>query len=143
MRLTLPRLAKALTPLPLLIACVTGAATGQSPNVITAPEVAHTRAATAYDAVRQIRPEMLRYRSPGTLQLFSTSEAGVAVDNNLLGGIEVLRGIPAADVARIEFLDSWQTAKKFGLESRDGIILVATRDSSGSQLSMTGSRSSR
>jgi hypothetical protein len=105
--------------------------------------VAHTRAATAYDAVRQIRPEMLRYRSPGTLQLFSTSEAGVAVDNNLLGGIEVLRGIPAADVARIEFLDSWQTAKKFGLESRDGIILVATRDSSGSQLSMTGSRSSR
>ena len=143
MRLTLPRLVKALTPLPVLIACATGVATGQNPNVITAPDVAHTRAATAYDAVGQIRPEMFRYRSPGSLQLFSTSQAAVVVDNALLGGIEVLRGIPAADVARIEYLNSWKTAKKYGLESRDGIILVATRDSSRAQLSMTGSRSSR
>ena len=92
MWLSLPRLAGVLSPFPILIACASTGA--HDANVITAPELSRSKAPNAYDAIRQIRPEMLRTRDPGSLMYFKASQPVVAVDNTLVGGVEALRTLP-------------------------------------------------
>ena len=130
MRLTLSRLAGFVSPLPILIACAAGGATAQSANVVTAPELAHSRATNTYDAIRQTRPELLRERAPGSLMLFSARHPAVAVDNVLVGGIETLQAIPPGDVARIEYVSAWKATKRYGPGFADGIMLVEKRTGS-------------
>ena len=76
MWLSLPRLVGALSPFPILIACASAGA--HDANVITAPELSRSKAPTAYDAVRQIRPEMLRTRDPGAIVYFKARQPVVA-----------------------------------------------------------------
>ena len=135
MRLNLSRLAGVVAQLPILIACAAGGATAQSANVITASELAHSRATNTYDAIRQTRPELLRERAPGSLMLFSTRYPTVAVDNILVGGIEMLQAIPPGDVARIEYVSAWKATKKYGAGFHEGILLVERRTGSEVNLS--------
>jgi hypothetical protein len=137
MRLTIGKLAGVIAPLPILLACASSGATGQDANVITAPELARGGAGSTYDAIRHIRPEMLRSRDPGSLLLFKARSPVVAVDNRVLGGVDALRTIPADQVARLEYVSEWKAANRYGRTFRDGIVLVQTRDSSGGQLSMS------
>jgi hypothetical protein len=123
MWLTLPRLVGVLSPLPLLIACASGAPA----NVITAPELDQAGARNAYDAIREIRPEMLRTRSSGSLMLFSASKPSVAIDNTVIGGVEALRGIPTDSVTRIEYVSEWHATKAFGPGFDNGLMLVTMR----------------
>jgi hypothetical protein len=136
MQLTFSKLAGALSPLPILLACAAGGATGHDPNVITAPELAGSRAGNAYEAIDQIRPEMLRSRDPGSLMLFKARRPAVAVNNSLVGGVEALRAIPVDQVTRLEYVNSWKAANRYGMTFGDGILLVMRRDSSGNQLSV-------
>jgi hypothetical protein len=130
MWLTFPRLIGALSPLPLLLACASGGAMARDANVITAPELSRSRAANAYDAIRRVRPEMLRSRDPGSVVFFKASRPAVAIDDSLAGGVEVLRAIPVVEVARIEYVSAWQAATRFGSTFGDGIVLVAKRPGS-------------
>lgn len=134
MWLTLSRLVGAISPLPILIACASGGATGRDANVITAPELSRSGAANAYDAIRQIRPELLRSRDPGTLVYFKASRPAVAVDNTILGGVEVLRAMPRDTVARIEYVSPWQAAKRYGSTFGNGVMLIETRSISEAEL---------
>ena len=127
MWLSFPRLVAALGPLPILVAC---ASSGLDRNVITAPELSRSRATSAYDAIRQIRPELLRARDPGALVYFRASRPLVAVDNTVVGGVEVLRAIPVAKVARIEFVDGWKATKAYGSGFGNGVMLIETRPDS-------------
>ena len=122
---TFPRFVRAFSPLPMLIGC----ALGGSPNVIATPALEQTEAKNAYDAIRQIRPEMLLARPSGSLMLFTSIQPAVAIDNTVVGGLEVLRATPVKDVARIEYVNSWKAAKAYGMELPDGIVLVTRRDS--------------
>jgi hypothetical protein len=134
MWLSFPRLVGALSPLPILIACATSGATGHDPNVITAPELSSSRATNAYDAIRQIRPEMLRTRDPGTLVYFKASRPVVAIDNTLVGGVEVLQAMSLDKVARIEYVSGWKAAKRYGQTFGNGIMLIETRLGSEAEL---------
>jgi hypothetical protein len=134
MWLSLPRLVGAISPLPILIACASGGATARDPNVITAPELSRSRATNAYDAIRQIRPELLRTRDPGSLVYFKTNRPAVAVDNTLVGGVEVLRAMPLDTVARIEYLSAWKAAKRYGSSFGNGVMLIETRSVSEAEL---------
>jgi hypothetical protein len=127
MRRTLARLGGALSPLPILIACASGGSMGGDPNVITAPELSQSQAATAYDAIRQIRPEMLRNRDSGTLLLFSARRPVVAVDDSVAGGVDVLRALPTHEVGRIEYVSAWEAGKRYGPGFGNGLVLVARR----------------
>src|SRR4051794_361879 len=71
------RLAGAFSPLLILLACASG---GAQANMITAPELSRSRAANAYDAIRRVRPEMLRNRDAGGLLFFQPRSAALAVD---------------------------------------------------------------
>jgi hypothetical protein len=130
----LPRLAGALSLL--LTGCGFGAATAGSQNVIASPALEQSQAASAYDAIRQLRPEMLRSRSSGSLAFFTPRQPAVAVDNIIVGGLEVLRAIPVHEVTRIEYVNSWMAAKQYGLKLPDGIVLVARRTASEPALSL-------
>jgi outer membrane cobalamin receptor len=127
MWLRFPQIVAVLSPLPILIACASG---GVDPNVITAPELTRSQATSTYDAIRDIRPEMLRARDPGTLVYFKASQPLVAVDNTLVGGVELLRAIPVDQVARIEFVAGYRAAKLYGLGFGNGIMLIETRPDS-------------
>jgi hypothetical protein len=132
MWLNLPRVLAALSPPPILIACA--GASAHDPNVITAPELARSRATSAYDAIRQIRPELLRTRDPGALVYFKTNRPLIAVDNTLVGGIEALRAIPVHKVARIEYVNAWKAARRYGTGFGNGVMLIETRPDSAPQL---------
>jgi hypothetical protein len=125
MWLSLPRLAGALSPVPILIACASAGA--PDPNVITAPELGSSKAHNVYDAIRQIRPEMLRTRDPGSVVYFNARRPAVAVNNSLVGGVEVLRTLPADQVARIEYVNPWLAARSYGAGFGSGLVLIETR----------------
>ena len=125
MWLSLPRLVGVLSPFPILLACASGGA--RNANVITAPELGRSQAGNAYDAIRQIRPEMLRTRDPGAMVYFKARQPVVAVDYTLVGGVEVLRTLPTGKVARIEYVNSRVAAKRFGTGFKDGVMLIETQ----------------
>lgn len=133
MWLSLPRLVGVLSPLPILIACAS--AGGHDASVITAPELSRSKARNAYDAIRQIRPEMLRTRDLGTIVYFKARRPAVAVDNAFVAGVELLRTLPTDKVARIEYVDSWVAARRYGTGMWNGVVLIETRaDSEGSSV---------
>jgi hypothetical protein len=132
MWLSLPRLAGVLSAFPILLACASAGA--HDANVITAPELSRSQAGNAYDAIRQIRPEMLRNRDPGTLVYFKPRQPVVAVDNTLVGGVEVLRTLPTAKLARIEYVSPWVAAKRYGTGFGNGVMLVETRADSAPEM---------
>ena len=140
MWLSLPRLVGVLSPFPILIACASAGA--HHANVITAPELSRSKARSAYDAIQQIRPEMLRTRDPGALVYFKARQPVVAVDYSLVGGVDVLRTLPTGKVARIEYVDSWVAAKRFGTGFGDGVMLIETRADSEPEFA-AGASSSR
>jgi hypothetical protein len=132
MWLNLPRFVGALSPFPILIACAsTGALDG---SVIAGPELRRSKAPNAYAAIRQIRPEMLRSRDPGSVVYFTPRQPALAVDNVLVGGVEVLRTVPTDKVARIEYVDPWVAARRYGTGFADGVMLVETRADSEPEL---------
>jgi hypothetical protein len=140
MWLSLPRLAGVLSPFPILVACASAGA--RDANVITAPELSSSKARNAYEAIHQIRPEMLRTRDPGTVVYFKASQPLVAVDNTLVGGVEVLRTLPTSKVARIEYVNSWAAAKRYGTGFGNGLVLIETRADSEPEFA-AGASSSR
>jgi hypothetical protein len=133
MWLSLPRLVGALSPLPILIACASGGA-ARDPSVITAPELSRSRAANTYDAIRHIRPELLRTRDSGSLLFFTERRPVVAVNDTLAGGVEVLQALPVDEVARIEYVSAWGAASRYGWRFGNGIMLVTKRAGSAPEL---------
>ncbi len=136
---SLPRLLGVLSPLPILLACASTGA--RDPNVITAPELSRSEAPNTYDAIRRIRPEMLRDRDHGTLVYFKERHPVVAVDQTVVGGVEVLRTLPAGRVARIEYINSWEAAKRYGTGFENGVMLIETRADSQPDLAVESSSS--
>jgi hypothetical protein len=124
-----------LSPLPILIACASGGATARDPNVITAPELGRSRAANTYDAIRRLRPEFFRARESGALLYFTARRPVVAVDNTLVGGVEMLRDLPLDQVVRIEYVSAWKATKRYGSGFGEGIVLVAKRTDAETELS--------
>ncbi|HYC31010.1 MAG TPA: hypothetical protein VEB59_01915 [Gemmatimonadales bacterium] len=131
MRSRFPRLAAVLSPLPILLACASAGA--RDSHLITAPELSRGTPGTAYDAIRRIRPEMLRTRDPGSMVYFKPSRPAVAVDNILVGGVDVLRHLPAVEAARVEYVDSWVAARRYGMGFGNGLLLIETRADSVSE----------
>jgi hypothetical protein len=136
---SLPRLLGVLSPLPILLACASTGA--RDPNVITTPELSRSEAPNTYDAIRRIRPEMLRDRDHGTLVYFKERHPVVAVDQTVVGGVEVLRTLPAGRVARIEYINSWEAAKRYGTGFENGVMLIETRADSQPDLAVESSSS--
>ena len=75
---------------------------------------------SAYDAVAALRPMWLNKRGPdGSIQVY--------VDDNHVGGIEMLRSVRISSITTIKHLDGIQAPARYGIGHEQGAILVSTR----------------
>jgi len=75
---------------------------------------------SAYDAVAALRPMWLNKRGPdGVIQVY--------VDENHVGGIEMLRSVRISSISMIKHLDGIQAPARYGIGHEQGAILVSTR----------------
>jgi hypothetical protein len=120
---TIIRLAAGLS-VPVLLAGAAAPAAAQDRVGITAPELAQSGASTVYDAIRRLRPQLLRARPSGYLLYFTERRPAVAVNEEVKGGLEVLQNMPVGEVANVEYLDARGAKQRYGIEAADGLVLV-------------------
>ncbi len=96
-----------------------------SSNVITQAEIERSGATTAMQAIRQIRPSMLRTNAI-TIQ---GADPGVVVysDGMKLGGTETLDQLSVSDIKRIEYLSATDATQRFGTGHPHGAILLTRK----------------
>lgn len=111
-----------------LAACATGrvAPLQDDPDAITSAELSHSKAASVYEAITQLRPRFLRTRGPSSLLNASAMEPAVIVDHTFLGGIEELVDIPLRDVEAVRYLAAWDATTRHGPGYANGVIEVTT-----------------
>ena len=75
---------------------------------------------SAYDAIAALRPMWLNKRGPD-------GEVQVYVDENHVGGVEMLRTQRTASISIMRHLDGIQASARYGLGHDQGAILISTR----------------
>lgn len=98
-----------------------------SSDVLTRDEIVASSAATAYDAVRQLRPNFMRSRGQSSIQSPGAAMPVVYVDNIARGGLDALRDIRAGDVAEIRYVSASDATTRYGTGHSGGVIEVELR----------------
>ncbi len=99
-----------------------------SRNVITADEIAHVNATTAFEAIQRLQPAMLtKHRGPSSIHLEDQSQIVVYVDGTRFGGIESLNLIQATSILEIRFLSASEATFRFGTGNSAGAIVITSR----------------
>jgi hypothetical protein len=113
--------------LALVAACSTngvGTRAGRS-DMITLQDLQAANSTNLYDAVRAIRPNWLRARSPNSLQ--RQGQVQVYFDDTRVGGVESLRNLPMQGIAYLQWFDPITASARWGLDHEQGAIVVSTR----------------
>lgn len=99
-------------------------------SVITAKEIAGSSASTAYDVVRNLRPEWLvEQRQAHTWrEMVVGPDLPVYLDSELLGGIDQLSTVSAQDIKAMYRLDAGQATARWGGGHMNGAILIVTKN---------------
>jgi len=93
-------------------------------NTLTAEELSRRPFYSVYEAVQTLRPNWLSLHAPaGAVQVY--------VDDNHVGGLEILRTIRIPSVSVIRHIDGIQAGARYGRGHEDGVILVKTRATGG------------
>ena len=95
-------------------------------DFITSAELAHTNAASVYEAITHLRPLFLRTRGPSSVLNSNAMGPAVIVDQTLLGGIQALSDIPLRDVQAVRYLAAWDATTRYGSGYANGVIEVTT-----------------
>jgi hypothetical protein len=135
-------MAKYVAVLPFLVlAACAGAPTSSHPptqvNLITAEELAEVSTLTAWAAIQQLRPFMLRGRvftprmAPVRREPYSRSaQDGVRPSlfvNGMLQDLSVLRSLSVTDVASIRFVSAADATNRYGTGLMNVLIEVTVR----------------
>ena len=88
---------------------------------ISAPEIAESRAQTAFDAVNRLRPGFF-----GTRASFHNEERVAYLDGMKLGSVAELRTIPASRVSEIRMLSGVEATLRYGSGHSGGALEVVT-----------------
>lgn len=99
----------------------------RDPQLITEDEIVRSRATTAFDAIQRLRANFLSLRGETSFLGTSSPYPTVYIDGLRFGGIDALRGIPAAQIATIRLYRSWDAATHYGVGNMGGVIAVTTR----------------
>jgi hypothetical protein len=111
-------------------ACATTGAPYRQPiglgrEPLYAYEMRSTPLLTAYDAVERLRPMYLHERGPGTRLATGGMRVLVFLNDMPMGGVEVLRTIPASEVASIRYLSAPEATVRYGSRAGGGAIVVS------------------
>jgi hypothetical protein len=116
--------------LTLVMACASsGPRSGSSAQreILTAEEIAAANVGTAFEAVRQLRPEFLRSRGTMSMRDPSGEYAVVYVNGMRMGGPEQLNTIRAGDVASIRFVSASDATTRWCTGHAGGAIEVIVK----------------
>lgn len=112
----------------LLAACASaGGATSGSRDVLAASEIASANVTTAYEAVRQLRPEFLRSRGVQSIRSGTPEQPVVYVNGIRAGGLEALQRIMAMDVQLVRHVDARDATTRYGTGHAGGVIEITTK----------------
>lgn len=99
-----------------------------NPQLITEDEIVASRATTALEAIQKLRANFLTYRGETSLNKSrSRPYPTVYLDGQEFGPIEILRTIPASQVATIRLYRAWEATTRYGARNMSGVIEVSTR----------------
>ena len=86
-------------------------------------EIATAHASTAYDAIMRLRPTYLTWQRAST----GNERRLVYVDGTLMGGLDVLQTMPAADIHEVRLLTTLSGAFGYPLNNSGGAILITSK----------------
>lgn len=130
--LSVQRAARIVALTVLLTGDITGCAANREANgpsrntgLLTLDEIESAHQPTLLDVVRALRPMWLRQLST-TVQ--NTQDAGVVVyvDDQRVGGINVLREMTSTAATSLRFYSASEAQSRFGLGNLQGVIQVTT-----------------
>jgi hypothetical protein len=104
-------------------------AQGRNRNKIEREEIEQSHASNVLQLVRSRRSAWLNRQHPTSFTDPTSAALLVFVDGAQMEGVDELQQIAAANVERVEFLNSGQTEFRFGKFSANGSIAVTTRGS--------------
>lgn len=105
----------------------TGSTSPRDRNLITAEEISALNVATAFDVVRQLRPEFLRSRGTMSMRQADSEYAIVYMNGMRLGGPEQLHQIRATDVQAIRYISAADATTRWGTGHTGGVIEVIVK----------------
>ena len=82
---------------------------------------------SAYDLIRQLRPEYLRSRGMTSLRATVPSTATVYLDGVKYGDLNSLKLISADQLTRVEYLNGSEATTRYGTDHVGGAILITTK----------------
>ncbi|HEX8243956.1 MAG TPA: hypothetical protein VF541_10685, partial [Longimicrobium sp.] len=83
--------------------------------------------ATAYDVVQRLRPQWLHNRGGAVPDADGSVEVRVYYNSQPMGGVEVLKGYTASQVATLRYIDPIRALTAFGPGNGRGVIIVSGR----------------
>ena len=86
-------------------------------------EIQNAHASTAYEAITRLRPNFIRWQRSAT----GFERRLVYVDGTLMGGLEWLQVIPAADIHEVRLLTPLTGSGMYPLNNAGGAIVITTR----------------
>ncbi len=101
-------------------------------DVITAAELRPGEHRDVYEAIQRLRPQFLRSRGATSIRATS-AEANlpvVFVDEQRLGGVSTMRGLPIENVREIRFIAPRDATTRWGTGYTAGVIMIVTRSGS-------------
>lgn len=94
-------------------------------SLITLQEIEDSHQPNLFDVVRAVRPMWLRQFST-TVQNNQGTGVSVYVDNQRVGGLEVLRDMTTTTATSLRFYTASEAQSRFGLGNLQGVIQVNT-----------------
>lgn len=97
-------------------------------HLITENEIDASHGATAYEVIRELRPNFLTYRGETSFDRSKSQPyPTVYLDGQEFGSILILGTIPAPQIATIWLYRSWEATTEFGTGKMGGVIAITTR----------------
>jgi hypothetical protein len=94
-------------------------------NLLTQEEIEGAHQPNLFDVVRALRPMWLRQYS-ATVQNGQDTGVSVYVDNQRVGGVDVLREMTSTTATSLRFYSASEAQSRFGLGNLQGVIQVTT-----------------
>jgi outer membrane cobalamin receptor len=108
------------------------------PEVITADQIARSKATNAYDVIATIRPQMFTAHGAPTTRGQQASTPGrqaapvvVYIDNVRVGAVQELKALGKLDVREIRYLSPRVATDRWGENHAGGVIYVTTLQAGG------------
>jgi hypothetical protein len=114
------------------IACASAAGGGttvdtNSPNIITADQIAASAQTNAYDVVSRLRPNFLKSRGRTTVYGQGSDYPTVFLDGQSYGDLSSMRNIAASQISSIHFIRGTDAVTTYGMQYGAGVIDIRTR----------------